>query len=275
MRLRTAALAPALLLLAACGNSDADQPEPTTSTETTETEGGTELNSRGAVEVQLGDTATITRPDGTLVLEVSDTSLSTDGCKTNTNDPAAITKQAFAATIEVGDATVTQWLWQSDFYYVDRDGRVIRNTATSDAERCSGLGTDSFINLPENSSAEGRVTLDVPNTAEVIGYNTKQSGQNIHVEWVLPDTVTPTVASATEQAPVAEPAPSLEQTQTEVPQTQPTTAPPVGYTGAPIGDPQPLVGKTIAECLTGPMYQTGTTQFTDGTTGWTQECAGG
>lgn len=51
-----------------------------------------------------------------------------------------------------------------------------------------------------------------------------------------------------------------------------TTAPPIGFTGAPVGPPQPLHGKTIAECMTG-NYEPGTTLFTDGTTGWTQECA--
>lgn len=59
--------------------------------------------------------------------------------------------------------------------------------------------------------------------------------------------------------PPAEPAPT-------------TAAPPIGYTGAPVGPPQPLHGKTIAECMVGD-YQPGTTLFTDGTTGWTEECA--
>ena len=37
--------------------------------------------------------------------------------------------------------------------------------------------------------------------------------------------------------------------------------------------PAPLTGKVIDHCMTDPMYQTGTTMFTDGTTGWTEQCA--
>ncbi|WP_228287053.1 MULTISPECIES: acyltransferase [Rhodococcus] len=274
MKLRTAALAPALLLLAACGNSDTtDQPEPTTIA-TTAADSGAGLNSRGAVEVQLGETATVVQ-NGTTVLEISDTSLSTDGCDANTNSDS-ITKQGLSATIQVGPSSITQWLWSSDFYYVDADGKITKNIDTSDAEPCSGPGSSAFIDLPPNSGADGRVTLDVPDAAEVIGYHTTQGGQDIRVEWDLPETATPTTAEApaTEQVPAVEPTPTLEQAQPAVPQSQPATAPPVGYTGAPNGDPQPLAGKVIDYCMTGPMYQTGTTQFTDGTTGWTQECAG-
>ena len=49
----------------------------------------------------------------------------------------------------------------------------------------------------------------------------------------------------------------------------------MGYTGAPIGDPTPI-NKTIARCAKNSegLYQQGTTWFTDGTSGWTQTCAG-
>lgn len=70
--------------------------------------------------------------------------------------------------------------------------------------------------------------------------------------------------AAAEPAPAAAPTP-------QAPSPEPRW--PVGYTGAPVGDPQPLVGKVIDYCM-GAGYQTGTTQFTDGTTGWTTECAG-
>lgn len=265
MRLRAAfALAPAALLLAACGSSDTtDEPQPTTTT-TTEVAADDGLNARGAVEVQLGETATVVQ-NGTTVLEISDTSLSADGCDANTTLPGEITKQGFSATVQVGPKSITQWLWASDFYYVDADGKITKNFDTSDAEPCSGPGNSAFIDLPPNSSADGRVTLDIPNEAEVIGYSTTQGDQDIRVEWVLPETGGEAVA----EAPAADAT-----TTATLEQTQPATAPPVGYTGAPNGNPQPLVGKTIDYCMDGDMYQKGTTQFTDGTTGWTQECAG-
>ncbi|WP_418346094.1 acyltransferase [Rhodococcus pyridinivorans] len=276
MRLRAAlALAPAALLLVACGSSDTtDEQQPTTTT-TTQAAADDGLNARGAVEVQLGETATVVQ-NGTTVLEISDISLSTDGCDANTTLPGEITKQGFSATVQVGPKSITQWLWASDFYYVDADGKITKNVDTSDAEPCSGPGSNAFIDLPPNSAADGRVTLDIPNDAEVIGYSTTQGDQDIRVEWVLPETAGEAVAEAppAEQAPAVEPTATPEQTQPAAPQPEAATAPPVGYTGAPNGAPQPLVGKTIDYCMDGDMYQPGTTQFTDGTTGWTQECAG-
>lgn len=65
---------------------------------------------------------------------------------------------------------------------------------------------------------------------------------------------------------------SAPQPQPQEPPVTTTTAPPIGFTGAPVGPPQPLHGKTIAECMAG-NYEPGTTLFTDGTTGWTEECA--
>lgn len=273
MNLRAAsALLPAVLLLTACGSSDTDQPEPTTTTApTTEVDAGAGLNTRGAVEVALGETVTVDRAGSTIV-EISDTSLSTDGCDANTTLPGEITKQGFSATVQIGATSTTQWLWPSEFYYVDGDGKITKNLDTSDATPCSGPGGNAFIDLPANSAADGRVTLDIPNTTEVIGYNTTVGGQDVRVEWVLPETAVPAV---TEAPAVVESTPTVVQTQPAVVESQPASAPPVGFTGAPNGDPQPLVGKVIDYCMDGDMYQPGTTQFTDGTTGWTQDCATG
>lgn len=284
MRLRAAfALAPAALLLASCSSSDTtDQPEPTTTYPTaTEVNVDGDLNTRGALEVALGETATVVQ-NGVTVLEISDTSLSTDGCKENTTLPGEVTKQGFSATVEVGPTSIPEWLWPTEFYYVDSSGKITKNIDVSDAEPCSGPGANAFKSLPANSAADGRVTLDIPNATEVIGYHTTQGGQDVRVEWVLPETATPVAADmpaaeqeqAVEQAPAVEVTPTVAQTPAaaEV-ETQPATAPPVGYTAGPVGDPQPLVGKVIDYCLGGDLYQVGTTQFTDGTTGWTQECA--
>ncbi|APE10995.1 MULTISPECIES: acyltransferase [unclassified Rhodococcus (in: high G+C Gram-positive bacteria)] len=270
MKLRAAsALGSVALLLAACGSSDtADEPE-TSTTASGSVEVGSEtpdLNVRGAVEVALGETATVVQ-NGVTVLEVSDTSLSTDECAENTTLPGEVTKQSFRATIAVGPESIPEWLWQSDFYYVDENGKIAKNTDTSDATPCTGGGSGAFIDLPPNSSADGRVTLDVPNASRSIGYHTTQGGNDIRIEWTLPEEQldeaaadnAPTTTSEEVSAPAVE-APAAEQ-------------PPVGYTGAPIGDPQPLVGKVIDYCMDPSVSQTGTTQFTDGTTGWTQECA--
>jgi len=277
MRLRTVAIAPALplLLLTACSSSDDTSTEQTISVTTTTADAG--LNSRGAVEVQLGETATVTK-NGVTVVEISGTALSTEGCEVNTTKAGEISKQAFTATVQIGPESITQWLWPSDFYYVDGGGKITKNINTSDSEPCDGAGSGAFIDLPPNSSADGAVTLDIPAGTEVIGYYTTQGGQDLRVEWILPEPVTVTeVAPAAEHTPASAPA-AVTTTAAVVPTTwsEPETesAPPVGYTGAPNGAPQPLVGKAIDYCMTDPIYQRGTTMFTDGTTGWTQECAG-
>lgn len=91
-------------------------------------------------------------------------------------------------------------------------------------------------------------------------------------------TPTTTAASApTVDAPVVTQAPAVPTLQQIEPTYEapaaPATKAPVGFTGAPNGAPVPLTGKVVDHCLGAPMYQTGTTVFTDGTTGWTEQCA--
>ena len=52
-----------------------------------------------------------------------------------------------------------------------------------------------------------------------------------------------------------------------------TSAPVMGFTGAPGIDSIRPLDKTISHCGDPMMYQTGTTFFTDGTTGWTETCS--
>lgn len=47
----------------------------------------------------------------------------------------------------------------------------------------------------------------------------------------------------------------------------------IGYTGAPGQDNPRLLNKAISSCGDPQLHQTGTTFFTDGTSGWTQHCA--
>lgn len=65
------------------------------------------------------------------------------------------------------------------------------------------------------------------------------------------------------QAPVEAPAPIQ----------PPTPAPVVGFTGAPSVETPRVLDKQIASCGDPMMHQTGTTFFTDGTSGWTETCS--
>lgn len=109
-------------------------------------------------------------------------------------------------------------LWPSDFYYVDAGGKVVKNIALSDANPCSSPGGSSkFIDLPANSSADGAVTLDIPHTARFIGYQSNLSGQDVRIEWRVPEG---TLVTATAESTASAPKPT-----TEAPQSVPTTNP--------------------------------------------------
>lgn len=84
-------------------------------------------------------------------------------------------------------------------------------------------------------------------------------------------------ATMSEQAPAAEEKPSAQ------PSSQPSAAPAapveeaedpaIGYTEAPGQEAPHVMEKEIAYCGDPSIHETGTTFFTDGTSGWTQNCA--
>ncbi|OHF36130.1 hypothetical protein [Corynebacterium sp. HMSC074A01] len=47
----------------------------------------------------------------------------------------------------------------------------------------------------------------------------------------------------------------------------------IGFTGAPGQEAPQVMEKQIASCGDPSIHETGTTFFTDGTSGWTQQCA--
>lgn len=78
----------------------------------------------------------------------------------------------------------------------------------------------------------------------------------------------PTQPETTAANPSAEP-----REQPAVTQTQTQSDGVIGYTGAPGFDHPHLLNKTISSCGNPQLHETGTTFFTDGTSGWTQHCA--
>lgn len=80
----------------------------------------------------------------------------------------------------------------------------------------------------------------------------------------------PAAPAAPDPVPVATPTPESPPAPAPAPVQQPDTV--IGMTGAPGHDsPRPL-NKTIESCG-GDLHQRGTTFFTDGTSGWTQQCS--
>lgn len=82
-----------------------------------------------------------------------------------------------------------------------------------------------------------------------------------------------TAASTPEEAPSAEEELSVQPSAPVAPAEEPAEEPVIGYTEAP-GQVEPhVMEKQIASCGDPSIHETGTTFFTDGTSGWTQNCA--
>ncbi|SNV77922.1 Uncharacterised protein [Corynebacterium imitans] len=72
-------------------------------------------------------------------------------------------------------------------------------------------------------------------------------------------------------APATQPSVVTEQTIPEAPTEE--AEPVIGFTGAPGQEAPQVMDKQIASCGDPSIHETGTTFFTDGTSGWTQQCA--
>lgn len=110
---------------------------------------------------------------------------------------------------------------------------------------------------------------------------TDNGGNDTKSSSVPTATLTSTISSSSSTT-------SSEPTQTETTAANPSTEPReqpavtqgqtqsdgvIGYTGAPGFDRPHLLNKTISSCGNPQLHETGTTFFTDGTSGWTQHCA--
>lgn len=193
-------IAVSALLVAGCSSDSETADEVAITSELTTTPNVPSLNKRGALEVAMGETATVTR-NGSLILEVSDTSLSTESCEPHRKQPDTITKYILNATITTGNETSVQWLWPTDFYYVDATGKVTKNSDVTDTNPCADGTSNPFIRTPTNSSADGRPTLDIPNGTMVIGYS-NSTGPDARIEWRLQP------AAQSSSSPAATPAAS-------------------------------------------------------------------
>lgn len=262
----------ASVLATSCSSTDDGAARPEASSQSV-TASADLTNKRGAVEVDLGQRAEVKDETGALLLAVSDTALSIEGCPLNSEHPGLVSKNRFSAFIEIGAAPSTEWLWPSDFYYVDAGGKVVKNIALSDANPCSSPGSSKFIDLPANSSADGAVTLDIPHTARFIGYQSNLSGQDVRIEWRVPEG---TLVTATAESTASAPKPT-----TEAPQSVPTTNPvdklPNPYPNSIDSEGRAtgtggseLVGRADAS-----LYQPGTGIYSDGSMDYAAECLQG
>ncbi|UYL87849.1 hypothetical protein SEA_MALISHA_18 [Gordonia phage Malisha] len=219
-------------ILSSCSSDGGDTAATSSSSAAPST---AETNSRGAIEVELGEPVTITSGDGATVLSITGTRLDNTGCA-GQHPEVAHTK--FVATIQTGDVETEQWLWPSDFYYVNDANKVAQNREVEEASDTAFAceGSVEFIDVPPNSSNDGSPTLSVPVMTTAIGYHLDTAGVDQRVEWKLPadwrQKLAPQTPATTEQpaATTTEPAPAPE------PQPEPeTNAPDAGSGNIPPG----------------------------------------
>lgn len=272
MRLRAAfAIFPAALLLAGCSDdTPADEPKSTTVTATDAAPASQELIPLGnPFDIQDRNGRTL----GTVtILDVETNPICTDAY--GTPAPASGTYVAVRARVETPvdhDPAMFLRTSERDFSVVDIEGVTKSVSTKSDLCIADRDGFDLAFNA--SSIYEGWVLLDSPDPEGTLIYRPQYSlqGPAYHVADLSSARDGGGAVAAAAVAPTTTVAVTTQQTAEASPSAG---NPPVGYTGAPVGDPQPLVGKVVDYCMTDPMYQTGTTMFTDGTTGWTQECAG-
>lgn len=122
------------------------------------------------------------------------------------------------------------------------------------------------------------VTLVAPRKTVEIVYATELIPNAVTVKWNVETEFKKLKMQPLSESPVPTTSQAVPEQTYQTPEPEPsvnvaTPEPPIGYTGAPgHSTPGPL-DKTIASCGSPDMYQRGTTFFTDGTSGWTQQCA--
>lgn len=165
--------------------------------------------------------------------------------------------------------TASNWKW------IDANGvtKGAREQPSDALPYQCGDAHQFMTGMTSNTKYTSEVWLEVPEGTEWIILDVDGVGW----KWEIPEPVeaveatTPSDEAAPAPAytaPAAAPTPAPAAPATHAP------APPViGFTGAPGHDTPGPLDKTISHCGEAGKYQTGTTFFTDGTTGWTETCS--
>ncbi|MFF0816658.1 hypothetical protein ACFYVR_16125 [Rhodococcus sp. NPDC003318] len=187
---------------------------------------------------------------------------------------AYVAVQARVETPADHDSTAFMRTTERDFSVVNTAG--VTKSVFVDSDLCTADRDGFDTSFTPSSTYEGWVLLDASDPNGTLIYRPQYSLEGPTYR-VADLSVARDSGGAVAPPAVAEvPPPTSVATATQpAALTAESSSPPIGFTGAPIGDPAPLVGKVIDYCMEYPMYQNGTTMFTDGTTGWTQQCASG
>lgn len=166
-------------------------------------------------------------------------------------------------------------IW-TDWSALDEDGV---NQDLPASSWCSlPVGEHHWRDALQTGDTERRIhIMDVPDGARKIRLTETLHG----ARWEFPapdgsNTETGEGASPVALSPAQAPSPTPNATYAPAPAApapHPAPAPVVGFTGAPSVETPRVLDKQISHCGDPLMHQTGTTFFTDGTSGWTEACS--
>ncbi|MDK8550794.1 hypothetical protein QP907_00440 [Corynebacterium pseudodiphtheriticum] len=191
---------------------------------------------------------------------VSDIELHQEGCEFNQEPASDAIKFELIATVEnTTTEAIVQALWPSEFSFTDKDGFEIEHLDLEPTGEppCSSNNPSQFIDLQPGAKRRAAIALVAPPSAQKMTYSTTLIPNAEPITWDLDGALNDfTVSSPDSQSGNSK-----------------SSKPVVGFTESPSeGTPHEL-DKTIRECGDPALHQLGTSFFTDGTSGWTQQCA--
>lgn len=259
MKTKMVALAAtSLLVLAGCA-TDSGEPDPP--------EIAAPATSAAPEVHDLSDTVTV----GGVV--ISDMEISTEGCAFEYPPAQDAVKFQLVATVENSTGEdIMEVLWPTEITFTDPDGMSVKPTDISQVEPpCVSDHPREFNRMTAGEKRRAAVTIEAPAGAQEMIYNTSLIDGAEPVRWDVADAV-----AAMEVV-------SPESSETEAAQSTPETVPAaptastgegvIGFTEAPGHGSPTQMNKTISYCGDPDLHETGTTFFTDGTSGWTETCS--
>lgn len=289
-RLTPLALAIPLLLSGCAGNDDAspsDSPSTSVAGEAPDAPTAKLTDLSEGVEGQIGfrhglDCEVVDKCSLNFTVESLESLDKCDGYAIQSSDRPAETHLVKATVLVETTDLGTEYpagefpVW-ADWSALAADGS---NVPMESSSWCSNDGTQQWREQLHLGDTERRVHyMDVPDGSTKIRLT--ETLNKARWEFSAPDAESKPSASPSPTVDAAAPAPAATPaaktpapTPAPAPSSAAVSAPVVGMTEAP-GAAQPSVmNKSIQSCATDPkVYQLGTTFFTDGTSGWTQQCA--
>lgn len=264
MKRIAAIVAASMFTLAACSSGD-DVTTITPTSETTPTTSAVETPAEGTIGQPFNISVL---PGNEVNLTIKEITIG-ESCRYGTNDYSFNDDPTFGKTPE-GKALMQIWADVDVVNVTTSVGNnwiMIKDPVIIDSE--------GFTQLPEMD-----IDCKTADDGHELWSSTVDSGTKMRIygSFIVPEDVSAVnvegipfdVASAeitTTEAPAPTTSAGAPIAQTEVPSQV------IGYTGAPGIDTPQVLDKTIEKCGEAGMYQTGTTFFTDGTTGWTEHCS--